>query len=192
MYIIFIYKKTRKSRTRLSNKTRMDKIVYFQKIIFRSLRIRVIIVVVHKYDMCIVVCFAVLVRRLRQLQEEPRTVLPTPAVAGAGRRKFAATAKRDRPRRRQGGRKGRAVRGEPDGGRRPTASPSAIRRQQVGRGRTRQRTATGTVLSARPEPGNDRRPRQGHIRRRQNRGGVRDGLPAETVAVGHWPQHNDR
>lgn len=61
---------------------------------------------------------AVFVRGLRELQEEPRTVLPTPTVAGAG---WTASAQRDRTR--QGGGQGRTVHGQPSG--RPATSPAA-------------------------------------------------------------------
>lgn len=77
---------------------------------------------------------AVFVRRLRQLQEEPRTVLPTPAVASAGR---PASAQRDRAR--QGGGQGRAVPGQPLG--RPTATQPAAAAERVRQNHQRGATA---------------------------------------------------
>jgi len=148
---------------------------------------------------------AVLVCRLRELQEEPGTVLSTRSVAGGvgdGRSSAAAT---ERVRARPGGGQRRSVRGQPGRGRRPTAPPAAADRRRQSRrdggGRVDRRrrpagrTATGTVLLAQPER-DDRRPGEGHIRDGQIRGEdrVRDRLRsgAAATAADRRPQHHDR
>lgn len=123
------------------------------------------------------------VRRLRQLYEEPGTVLPAPTIVVArGRRSFTATTKRYRPRW-QGGRQRRSVRrqlgvGGDGGGPSTAASSSATDCRESQRGYCRRRrtgringgaakaaaaaTAKRTVLLAQPER-RDRRPGEGHI-----------------------------
>lgn len=147
--------------------------------------------------------FAVLVCRLRQLQEEPRTVLPAPSVAG-GRSSTATATTAQRDRSRQGGRQRRSVRGERASVAAVVAAtaPATVLQSQRGDGRAAARrtgqtaaAAAGTVLPAQPER-IDRRPGEGHIRDGQDggkSGGVRDrGRSPATATAGHWPQHDDR
>lgn len=141
-----------------------------------------------------------LVCRLCKLQEESRTVLPTPSVAGVGR-SSAATAERIRAW--QSRSQGRPVRGQLGDGRccpRATATATAATGRQCGRRDRGARvdarhsrsgkTATGTVLLAQPER-DDRGPGEGHIRDgEKNRG--EDHSAGATVAVDNRTEHHDR
>lgn len=141
------------------------------------------------------------VRRLRQLQEEPGTVLPTPAVHG-GRSPARATRRRHRAR--QGGSQRRPVRGQLRDQRPAPGAASGQRTagRRAGSVAAATAAAEGAVLLAQSER-NRRRPGKGHIRtdgqdlQRHDKGQrVRNGRcfrrPAGTTHAGHRPQHHDR